>query len=61
MAGIKLEIMKPSDEAPEGGMLEIQVELTPMCSSDARPGTIVGVLLLPAACSHIIDEEDGFQ
>ena len=38
MAGIKLEVMKPSDDSPEEGMLTIQVEMTPMCNPDTRPG-----------------------
>eukprot|EP00873_Tetraselmis_striata_P035575 jgi/Tetstr1/455839/TSEL_042630.t1 len=38
MAGIKLGVMKPSDEDPEAGALELSVEMTPMSSPEARPG-----------------------
>lgn len=38
MAGVKLEVMKPSDEEPEAGSLVLGVEVTPMSAPDVRPG-----------------------
>ncbi|KAK9834201.1 hypothetical protein WJX81_007772 [Elliptochloris bilobata] len=38
MAGIKLEVMVPVDERPQEGQVAVSVELTALCSPDARPG-----------------------
>jgi len=38
LAGIKLEVFVPRDEAPGAGAVQTTVEMTPLCSPDVRPG-----------------------
>ena len=38
LAGLKLEVFVPRDNAPGAGAVQTTVELTPLCSPDVRPG-----------------------
>mmetsp|Transcript_5900 Transcript_5900/g.12031 ORF Transcript_5900/g.12031 Transcript_5900/m.12031 type:complete len:306 (-) Transcript_5900:399-1316(-) len=38
IAGVKLEVMRPTLEAPDEGAFEVTVEMPPTCSSAVRPG-----------------------
>ena len=38
LAGLKLEVFVPRDDAPGAGAVQTTVELTPLCSPDVRPG-----------------------
>ena len=38
LAGLKLEVFVPRDDAPDCGAVQTTIELTPLCSADARPG-----------------------
>ena len=38
LAGIKCEVMAPTDDAPREGAATVTVELAPMCSASTRPG-----------------------
>ena len=38
LAGLKLEVFVPRDDAPGAGAVQTTVEMTPLCSPDARPG-----------------------
>ena len=38
LAGLKLEVFVPRDDAPGSGAVATSVEMTPLCSPDVRPG-----------------------
>lgn len=38
LAGIKCEVMQPSDDRPGEGVVAVTVELPPLCSATTRPG-----------------------
>lgn len=38
LAGIKCEVMVPTDESPDQGQITVQVEMAPLCSHETRPG-----------------------
>eukprot|EP00878_Enallax_costatus_P024762 GHUV01026447.1.p2 GENE.GHUV01026447.1~~GHUV01026447.1.p2 ORF type:complete len:257 (+),score=63.39 GHUV01026447.1:321-1091(+) len=44
LAGVRLEVMVPSSEAPGEGQLIVSVEMTPLATPDFRPGKQPGIV-----------------